>query len=187
MSIQNKSVIILKMFFNPQSILNQIHVDPGMTVCDFGCGSGNFTLVLAEKIGSSGTIFAFDVQKELLGRLKSEAVRKKINNINVAWVDLDEPNSTSLKPETVDRVFMICVLFQTEDKKALIREAKRILKKNGKIIVVDWAGSFGGLGPRKTDVISPEILRDLFEEEGFGIQKEIDAGKYHYGFVFNLN
>ena len=175
------------MFSSPQNVLSQIHIDPGMTVADFGCGSGHYTLLLAEQVGPSGSIFAFDIQKELLARLKNVSIQQNFENIHFNWADLDEPNSTSLKESSLDRVFMTNILFQAEDKKALIREAKRVLKTTGKVILVDWSESFAGLGPREADVVSKEVAERIFSEEGFIKEKDLDAGEHHYGLVFKLN
>lgn len=174
------------MFSNPQQVLSQIHIDPGMTVADFGCGSGHYTLLVSELVGASGKVFAFDIQKELLARLKNVATTQNLENIHFVWADLDEPNSTSLKEQTVDRVFMTNILFQAEDKKALIREAKRVLKRNGKVIVVDWSDGFAGLGPKQADVVTREVAVTIFGEEGFILEKDLNAGAHHYGLVFKL-
>lgn len=174
------------MFSNPQNVLGQVHVDPGMITADFGCGLGYYTLVLSDLVGPSGKVFGYDIQKDLLGRLKTEITQKGIENIELIWADLDEPNSTKLKENTLDRVIMTNILFQVEDKKALIREAKRVLKKSGKVVVVDWMDSFGGLGPHKADVVKKEIAKRIFEEEGFVLEREINAGEHHYGLVFKI-
>jgi ubiquinone/menaquinone biosynthesis C-methylase UbiE len=171
------------MFSEPQKVLSQIHIDPAMSIADFGCGIGHYSIPLAEIVGPSGNVFSFDIQKELLARLNTEAKQKNLDNIHTHWTDLDEPNSTSLKPQTIDRVFMVNVLFQTEDKKSLIREAKRILKSNGKVVVIDWSDSFGGLGPRPTSILKSETAKELFVEENFIIENDINAGEHHYGFV----
>lgn len=175
------------MFSNPQNILSQIHIDMGMKVADFGSGSGHYSLLLSELVGNSGTVFSFDIQKELLLKLKNTAIQKGLENIHFVCADLDEPNSTSLKEKTIDRIIISNLLFQAEDKKALIRESKRILKNSGKVVVVDWSDSYNGLGPRNADVVKKEIAQRIFEEEGFILEKEIDAGEHHYGLVFKLS
>jgi ubiquinone/menaquinone biosynthesis C-methylase UbiE len=171
------------MFSDPKKVLDQFNIDTGMTVADFGSGSGHYSLLLSEKVGMTGKVFAFDIQKDLLARLKKQAEENKIENIQYSWADLDEPNSTSLKDSSVDRIVIANLLFQTEDKKAVIREAKRVLKDNGQVLVVDWSESFSGLGPKEADVLKSEIAERIFTEEGFNITKGVDAGEHHYGFI----
>ena len=75
------------------------------------------------------------------------------------------------------------VLFQAEDKGGLLREAFRILKTGGKMLLVDWKESFGGLGPNKESVVPVDIARGMCERQGFVLKKDFDAGEHHYGFV----
>jgi ubiquinone/menaquinone biosynthesis C-methylase UbiE len=171
------------MFSDPLKILGQVHIDPGMIVADFGSGSGHYSLALSNIVGTSGKVFSFDIQKDLLGKLKTDVEQKNIENIHYVWSDLDEPNSTSLKENSVDRIIISNLLFQVEDRKAVIREAKRILKDNGKVLVVDWSESFSGLGPQESEIIKREVCEKIFTEEGFSVEKSIDAGEYHYGFI----
>lgn len=175
------------MFSNPKGVLNQFHVDPGMSVADFGVGGGHYSIEAADRVENVGKVYAFDVQKDLLNKLKNEANSRNLENINTIWADLDEPKSTQLADESIDRVIITNILFQTEDRPALIREAKRILKPNGKILVVDWTDSHGGLGPKQSEIISPEAAKSLVEENGFIVEKDVQAGDHHYGFIAKLN
>ncbi|MFN9625814.1 MAG: class I SAM-dependent methyltransferase, partial [Planctomycetota bacterium] len=54
---------------NPQEMLEQLDVKPGMTVCDMGCGDGYYTIELAKKVGPSGKVIAVDIQPEMLQEL----------------------------------------------------------------------------------------------------------------------
>jgi ubiquinone/menaquinone biosynthesis C-methylase UbiE len=172
------------MFSQPEKNISQIHIDPGMTVADLGSGTGNYSIALAHLVGPAGRVYAIDVQKDLLEKLKTESLNQKISNIDVLWGDLDEINGTGLVSDSVDRVIIANVLFQSEDKDQFIKEAKRILKPTGKLLFVDWTDSFSGLGPQPNEVIKPDVARTLFESEGFVFEKEIQVGDHHYGFIF---
>jgi ubiquinone/menaquinone biosynthesis C-methylase UbiE len=174
------------MFSNPKGVLNQFHIDPGMSVADFGVGAGHYSLEIADMVGEIGNVYSFDIQKELLTKLKNEAAIRDLENITTVWADLDEPRSTNLADQSMDRVIIANILFQTEDKKALVKEAKRILKLRGRVLIVDWVESFGGLGPQKGDIVSREQAENLFNEEGFIIDKDIKAGEHHYSFAAKL-
>ena len=63
-------------------------------------------------------------------------------------------------------------------------EAKRILRSNGRLAVIDWSESFGGLGPQKGDVVKKETAIQLAKTAGFALQKEFEAGAHHYGLIF---
>jgi ubiquinone/menaquinone biosynthesis C-methylase UbiE len=63
------------MFSDPRSNIDQFRLDPGMIVADLGCGSGHYTFAIAKAVAPTGRVYAVDVQKDLLVRLKTEATR----------------------------------------------------------------------------------------------------------------
>jgi len=74
------------------------------------------------------------------------------------------------------------LLFQIEDKKRVLTEAKRVLKKGGKILVVDWLPE-ALQGPREGRV-SPDEVKKMAEDLNLKLEKEFKAGVFHYGLVF---
>src|SRR5579871_6807220 len=58
---------------NPEGALNAIGIKPGMTVADVGAGIGYMTLRIAKRVGPTGTVYANDVQPEMLRRLRQNA------------------------------------------------------------------------------------------------------------------
>jgi ubiquinone/menaquinone biosynthesis C-methylase UbiE len=83
----------------------------------------------------------------------------------------------------VDLVFIPNVLFQVEDKDAIITEAERILKKQGKLIIIDWLPQ-AAQGPAQDERVAPKDIKKMAQELGFKLEKEFKAGKYHYVLVF---
>jgi hypothetical protein len=71
-----------------------------------------------------------------------------------------------------------------ENKEVVADEIKRVLKPGGKACIVDWADSFGGIGPKSEHVYTKEQTQHLFESKGFHVDRELSAGSHHYGFIF---
>lgn len=172
------------MFSYPLRNIEQLGVDPGMKVADLGSGAGFYSLELAKVVGETGRVYAVDVQQDLIVKLKNEAKSRGVDNIEVIWGDIDEPNGSKLQDNSVDRVLVANVLFQSDDKKVLAQEARRILKPGGALLLVDWSDSFGGLGPQPSRIVSEEQSRAIFESVGFNFLRDIQAGEHHYGIVF---
>ena len=171
------------MFSEPQKNIEQFNIDPGMSVADLGSGAGFYSLALARVVGPSGTVYAVDVQKDLLTKLQKEAHEQGFNNIKVVWGDLDIAKGSTLRDNSVDRVIIANTLFQITEKDALVQEAFRILKPKGKLLLVDWSDSFGGMGPHPKDVLREDVAKTLLESHGFSFDKQISTGDHHYGFV----
>jgi len=50
----------------PEETLNALNIKKGQTVADIGAGSGYLTVKLSERVGATGTIYAADIQQEML-------------------------------------------------------------------------------------------------------------------------
>ena len=76
------------------------------------------------------------------------------------------------------------VLFTVDNRKAFLTEANRILKPGGRLLLVDWSGSFSQMGPHADHVIYKDDAVKLVKEAGFTYEREINAGAHHYGIIF---
>jgi len=174
-------------FADPVENLKNLNIREGWHVADFGTGSGFYALGLARRVGGSGRVYAIDVQKDLLVKLKNKAKEERFGNLEVVWADLDQVGGTKLGDSFVDAVVISNILFQSENREALIREALRILKTGGEVLAIDWADSFGGLGPHPSQIFKSKEAEDLFTKNGFVLVKSFDAGEHHWGLLLKKN
>jgi ubiquinone/menaquinone biosynthesis C-methylase UbiE len=168
-------------FADPSYTISRLGIEHGHMVVDMGAGSGFYTLKAAELVGDAGTVYAVEVQKDLLNRLKTEAAHRKLNHVHVVWGNIEKIGGTSVRDALADRVIVSNVLFQAEDRDTLALEAKRILKSGGKVLVVDWS-DHSALGPAQP--VSVATAERLFEKVGFVKESSFDAGDHHYGLIF---
>ena len=177
----NKLLIIMPEFINPIQILQQIPLRSTMIAADFGCGSGGWVIPLAKKL-EQGLVYAIDIQEEPLLALEGKLKLEGIQNVKKVLSDVEIENGSKVPALSCDLVLITNLLFQTEKKKEVFKEADRILKPGGKILVVDWKPEVS-LGPEQGRV-SPEEVKKLAEEFKLKLKKEFSAGDYHYGLVF---
>lgn len=173
-------------FAHPTHNVSVFGIQPGMRVADFGAGSGAYALALARTLNGGGMVYAVDVQKDLLRRIKNESEKQGFRNVEVVWADLEMPGASKIADHLLDAVLISNLLFQLADKKPPFTEARRILKPAGKLIVIDWSESFGGLGPLDEDVVEKETVVELAAGSNFELWKEFSAGAHHYGLIFKL-
>lgn len=173
------------MFSDPDKNIEQFDLGKGNYVADFGAGSGFYSFSAAEVVGSSGKVYAIDVQKDLLEKLKNEAKNiRHLNNVDIVWADLDHIGGTRLRESSIDAVIAANIFFQLDKKENACLEIKRILKPGGRVLFVDWSSSFGGLGPQPQNVFAEEEAKKLFLKSGFKEDRVIGAGAQHYGLIF---
>lgn len=171
-------------FADPKTILNLTGLESGMTIADFGSGSGAFSLEAARRVGSGGRVYAIDVNKELLAKVKADAVHEQLaSRVEIVWADAEAPAGTKLKEQSVDLVILSNILFLAEDREGLAREAARVLRSGGRVLILDWSDSFGGLGPAPDRIVSKDMALALFQKHGFALAKEMQGGDHHYAIV----
>lgn len=170
-------------FLNPNAAVRAAGIHEGMQVADFGAGSGFFTRAAAREVGEGGVVWAVDINRDLLPRIKNVATAEGLTNVEVIHGDIEVAGGSNLPAGTFDACIVANVLFALEHKGECAAEIQRILKKSGRALVIDWRGSFGGLGPHAAHVLDKDAARALFEKHGFVVGASVPAGEYHWGFV----
>jgi len=169
------------MFSDPASNLSKLGLIDGMKVVDLGAGSGFYSYEAAKRVGSSGRVYAVDVQKDILERLRSTGVSNGLRNIEVVWGNAEKIGGTKLREGIADRVIASNILFQIEKPEEFSLEIKRLLRPGGKVLVVDWS-EVSAIGPK---TVFPSMkAQTLFEKAGFKLDQSFNAGEHHYGLVF---
>ena len=169
------------MFSDPATNLNKFSLTDGMKIADIGAGSGFYSIEAAKRVGASGRVYAVDVQKDLLERLRSVAASQGIHNIEVVWGNAEKIGGTKMRESVADRVIVSNVLFQVEKPDDFALEMKRITKPGGKIMVIDWS-EVSTLSPKT--FVSQSNAQALFEKAGFKLEQTFGAGDHHYGLIF---
>lgn len=173
-------------FLNPEGILQETGIfQPGMKVGDFGCGAGYFSIPLAKIVGEEGHVFAVDVLQSALDALSQKASLARMEGIiTPIRANLEKTGATNIPNASLQVVVLANILFQSDQKEAVIAEAKRVLTPGGFLVVIDWNPD-ASLGP-KGYKISKEDVRGLLSSAGFTLKKEFPVDSYHYGLLFNV-
>ncbi len=168
------------MFSDPAANIAKLGVTDGMKVVDLGAGSGFYSIESAKRVGASGKIYAVDVQKNLLERLRSVALAQGLKNIEVVWGNAEKIGGTKLKDAIADRAIVSNILIQVAKQDDFALEVKRLVKPGGKILVIEW--NEASHIPRGT-IISAAKAQTLFEKNGFKLEQSFPAGNSHYGLI----
>lgn len=170
------------MFTDPVKNLKAFDLRENMIVADLGAGSGFYTIPVA-KIVPMGKVYAIEIQQDFLTTIRNKTTEAHLNNVECLLGDIEKIGGTKIKDGIVDAVIASNVLFQVENKNKFIKETKRILKPGGKLLLIDWSDNLPGIGPGIDKVIPKNKAREIFENENFVWQRDIDAGMHHYGII----
>lgn len=172
----------METFLNPQEVIRKLKLRKGLSVADFGSGSGGWVLPIAE-IVQEGTVYAVDILDEPLSALRAKAEMRRLANIRFAKGNVESLEGSTLIRNSCDFVLMTNLLFEVESKEAVFDEAKRVLKPRGKILIVDWKeGASAGPSEGRVKI---DDLKKLAKKKGFNVLEEFDASAFHFGLILS--
>ena len=152
-------------------------------VVEFGSGYGTFTLPVARR--TSGTVYAFDIEPDLV-----DVVRKKSRDQGLVNVKAERRDfltaGTGLPDASIDHA-MVYNLLHIENPVALLAEAYRVLRPGGIVSIIHW--NYDPTTPRGPSMHirpRPEQCRAWAEQAGFVFVRDQDLSEccqYHYGML----
>lgn len=170
-------------FINPEQILEQIAFRDNLSAADFGCGHGYFTIPLAKML-KQGTVYACDVIEEALEAVRSKAELEKLSNIKTIRCNLEELGATKINTSSMDIVVLANILYQSQKKASIVREAVRVLKEEGELAIIDWING-ASLAPKSGWLILEEESKKIVKDEGLILNREIEINdSQHFGLIF---
>jgi ubiquinone/menaquinone biosynthesis C-methylase UbiE len=129
----------------------------GMTVVDYGCGPGRYTVNFAALVGERGKVYALDIHDLAVETVKKRIAKRNLTNVQPILI---EGYNSTLPDETADVVCAIDMFFIIKSPLEFLAEIKRIVKRNGILVIDD------GHQPRSVtkQKILDSGLWDIFEE-----------------------
>jgi len=130
--------------------LEEAGVRAGMTVLDYGCGPGRYSIPAARLVGNRGTVHAVDVHPLALRITGKLARAAGLSNLRFTLTD----GPTGVPSKSVDIVLLYDALHDVEDKPAALAEIRRVLKPGGTLSYRDHT-------------LNGAALAELMREAGF--------------------
>jgi ubiquinone/menaquinone biosynthesis C-methylase UbiE len=112
----------------PADHLKNVPLKSGMSVVDYACGPGRYTIPVAGIVGPQGTVYAVDIQPLAIETVKRIASNKSLANIKAVLVD---SFNTGLQCSSADMILLIHAIQGIKEHRALFREIHRLLKREG--------------------------------------------------------
>lgn len=168
-------------FFDPAHILDRLGCDRPGNVVEFGCGYGLFTVEAARR--SSGTVYALDIEPEMLAA--TNALARQAGMVNVQPMERDfVADGTGLPSQSCDYA-MVFNLLHIDDPVALLREAFRVVMPGSKLGIIHWnVDPTTPRGPSMGIRPTPEQCRRWAEEAGFRfVCEELRVATWHWGLL----
>lgn len=171
-------------FIDPKLLFAKCGLRPGMHIADFGVGrTGHVVFPAFLIVGRSGVIYAVDILKDVLEVVGKRAATEAVNNVYPVWGDIEKPNGVMIPPKSLDVVFMVNVLHNCADQTAPLREALRLLRDKGRIVIADWVKPLSLMSPARERMLDFAKIVAAAKDAGLAIQEDTPVGEYHRALI----
>lgn len=171
---------------DPELVFSELKLKEGDSFLDIGCGTGDYSVYASKIVGDSGIVYALDIQNKLINNLREKADLEGLSNINARVSDIAA--SLLIEDNIIDVCFISTVLHAVdldEHGKRLFSEIRRVLKPDGRLVIIECKKEDLSRGPPLHMRISSEELENLVIQYGFEKINLIDLG-FNYMIQFGV-
>jgi ubiquinone/menaquinone biosynthesis C-methylase UbiE len=149
----------------------------GTVVADIGAGDGSYAFAAVEQVGTTGQVFATEIDAEKLRALRAEVKKRDLQNVTVVESGEAETNLTA---SCCDAIFLRRVYHHLTKPVEFDASLIRSLKPGGKLAIIDFPphpeyGKVKGVPKDREDHgIQQKILIDELSKAGFQLEKIVD-------------
>jgi predicted methyltransferase len=139
-------------------VMDLLGIHTGSAVADIGAGSGWFSVRAARRVGSSGRIYAVDINRSYLDYIRDRAQKEKLPNIRITLGKSDDP---LLPPNSVDAVLLMKTYHEVAQPIVLLRHVRTDMRPGARLGIIDRNGHGDDHGVNR-DVVIREVQRAGF-------------------------
>lgn len=181
-------------FLDSDEIIQELELAGDETFMDAGCGDGHNAIKILEDYNHKGLVYAVDIYNASIEDMETYKSENSIENLINIEADITE-GIPGVDDESIDVVLMVNVFHGFKASRKMdeaVDELSRIIKKDGKIAIMDYKAWDVPNGPPTQVRSSPEDLEKLFNDHGLKkiylneeIGEDIPEGKSHFLIMFS--
>jgi SAM-dependent methyltransferase len=164
-----------------QRVMDILGIKEGAHAADIGAGSGWFTVRAAKRVGSTGIVYAVDINPEAITYINQRIQRDGIGNIHAILSGEDDP---TLPKNSVDSVLLLKTYHEIAHPVLLLQNLRISLRSGARVGIIDRNGKGDDHG------VSRDVVIQEAAQAGYQLQEQYDFVKgdgQDYFLVFRLN
>ena len=165
----------------PEAMIDALKIAKGATVADVGAGVGYTSLRLAKRVGPEGTVYATDLQPQMLEMLRDNAKAAGVTTIKPVRCT---PTDPKLPAGKVDLILMVDVYHECSDPEATLKGLHAALKPGGRLVLVEFRGEDPEVPIKPEHKMTLEQARLEVEPQGFAFKESLEFLPWQHVIIF---
>ena len=165
-------------------LLDQLDIEPGMTICDMGCGNGFYTIPMAEQTGKTGRVYAVDIQQEMLDLLQDLAEEAQLSNIEGVLGTAIDPK---LPDALIDLMIVVDVYHEMSHPEQMLAAIRKCLKPDGRLVLVEFRAEDPEIPIKKLHKMSRKQMLLEMAANGLKLSSEYTKLPWQHLMFFVVN
>src|SRR6266699_766268 len=156
----------------PDRALDAIGLKKGDVVADIGAGVGYFTWRMAERVGSTGKVYANDIQPRMLEQLKKNVASRGLTNVVPVLGAEDDPKLPAGK---LDLELLVDVYHEFSKPREMLAKLREALKPSGRLVLLEYRKEDPSVPIRLEHKMTVQEVRAEIEPEGFKFETSLES------------
>ena len=164
-----------------ERVMDILGLKEGAHVADIGAGSGWFTVRAAKRVGSTGIVYAVDINPESIAYINRRTLREGIGNVHAILSEEDDPG---LSKNSIDSVLLLKTYHEVAHPVLLLENLRSTLRSGARVGVIDRNGKGDDHG------VSRDVVIQEAAQAGYQLLEQYDFVKgdgQDYFLVFRSN
>ncbi|MFT5684631.1 MAG: ubiquinone/menaquinone biosynthesis C-methylase UbiE [Myxococcota bacterium] len=166
---------------DPAALIDGLELAEGMVACDIGAGSGYHALRMSRRVGDSGTVYAIDIQPEMLALVQAGAERSGMTNVETVQ---NSQTQTGLPPESCDVILLVDVYHELSEPSAMLESMLQALRVDGALVIVEFRAEDPRVPIKPLHKMSKAQVMKELTASGYKLVSELNTLPWQHAMFF---
>ena len=162
-------------------LISNLPIGPGDSVADIGAGTGYFSLPMARMVGDAGTVYAVDIQPEMLAIVENRAGSEGVTNIETVLATDTDPGLSS---ESINMALFVDAYHEFEWPREVMTAVYTSLVPGGKVVLIEYRAEDRRVPIKELHKMGERQARREMETAGFHFVENADFLPQQHFLVF---
>lgn len=167
---------------NTALLIHELALKPGMAVADIGAGTGYISRRMARAVGDKGTVYAVDVQPQMVAKLKQLAAQPGFSNIKPVLGGERRPH---LAPRSIDLAVMVDVYHELAYPSEMLDAIVKALRPGGRVAFVEYRAEDSSVPIKPLHKMSVSQVRREARRHGLAWQRTAETLPWQHVVIFH--